>query len=256
MEIFIYIILFIIGTLLGSFCTLAVYRIPLKQDITHERSYCPKCNHKLNFFDLIPLLSYIFLRGKCKYCKEKIRPRYFILEFLSGISLVLFGVSINVNLMQLNIAKLLYFVLGTVYFVILILIAGIDKEHKKIEKSIITFGVMALLPYILYLYILNQVNIYKYGICLLIMLVLAIISRFINKSNYVIDILILYIYMTLFSNAECMVFTSILTLLAIAIKTIINKTKKQEKIKISIGFYLCTFNIIIIIIQNFINNVM
>lgn len=256
MEVFIYIILFIIGTLLGSFCTLAVYRIPLKQDITHERSYCPKCNHKLNFFDLIPLLSYIFLRGKCKYCKEKIRPRYFILEFFSGISLVLFGVSINLNLMQLNDAKLLYFIFGTIYFVTLILIAGIDKEYKKIQKSIIVFGVLALLPYILYLYILNPVNIYKYGICLLIMLFLTIFNKFINKCNYVIDILIFYIYMTLFSNAECMVFTTILTLFAIAIKTIINKTRKQEEIKVPIGFYLCTFNVVIIIIQNFINNVM
>ncbi len=253
MEIYIYIILFIIGTLLGSFCTLAVYRIPLKQNITHERSYCPKCNHQLNFFDLIPLLSYIFLKGRCRYCKEKIRPRYFVLEILSGISLVLFGVSLNFNLIQLNIEKLMYFVFGTIYFVTLILIAGIDKEHKKIQKSIIAFGVITLLPYILYLYILNQVNVYKYGICLFIMLFLTIINKFINKNNHVIDILILYIYMTLFSNAECMVFTTIITLFAIAIKTIINKTKKQEKVKIPIGFYLCTFNIVIIIIQNFIN---
>ena len=79
MEIFFYIIIFIIGTLFGSFYTLAIHRIPRKQDITHTHSYCPKCNNKLGFLDLIPILSYICLGGKCRYCKEKIRPRYLII---------------------------------------------------------------------------------------------------------------------------------------------------------------------------------
>ena len=59
---------FIIGTLFGSFFTLATYRIPRKQDIMIKRSYCPNCKHELGFFDLIPILSYLFLGGKCKYC--------------------------------------------------------------------------------------------------------------------------------------------------------------------------------------------
>lgn len=83
MQIFIYIEIFILGIVFGSFFTLAVYRIPLKQDITHTRSYCPKCNHRLEFLDLIPIFSYIFLRGRCRYCKEPIRIRYFLLELLS-----------------------------------------------------------------------------------------------------------------------------------------------------------------------------
>ena len=79
MDIIIYVIIFIIGIVFGSFYTLAVYRIPKGQDITHTRSYCPKCNHKLSFLDLIPVFSYIFLRGKCRYCKEKIKKKYFII---------------------------------------------------------------------------------------------------------------------------------------------------------------------------------
>ena len=73
MDAIIYGLIFIIGTLFGSFFTLAVYRIPLGLDITHEHSFCPKCNAKLKFIDLIPILSYISARGKCRYCKEKIR---------------------------------------------------------------------------------------------------------------------------------------------------------------------------------------
>ena len=62
MEIFINIIIFITGTLFGSFCTLAVYRIPRGEDIILKNSYCPNCNHKLGILDLFPVLSYIFLR--------------------------------------------------------------------------------------------------------------------------------------------------------------------------------------------------
>ena len=59
MDVMLYILIFIIGTLFGSFYTLAVYRIPKRQDITHTHSYCPNCNHKLGILDLIPILSYI-----------------------------------------------------------------------------------------------------------------------------------------------------------------------------------------------------
>lgn len=76
---------FIIGTLFGSFFTLATYRIPRKQDIMVKRSYCPSCEHELGFFDLIPVLSYTFLGGKCRYCKEKISIRYPLFEVFNGI---------------------------------------------------------------------------------------------------------------------------------------------------------------------------
>ena len=59
MDIIVYIFMFTIGIVLGSFYTLAVYRIPLKQDITHTRSYCPKCNHRLEFLDLIVIVVFI-----------------------------------------------------------------------------------------------------------------------------------------------------------------------------------------------------
>ncbi|MBQ9659332.1 MAG: prepilin peptidase, partial [Clostridia bacterium] len=68
MNIFFYIIIFIMGITFGSFYTLAVYRIPKGQDITHTHSYCPNCGNKLGFFELIPVLSYLWLGGKCKHC--------------------------------------------------------------------------------------------------------------------------------------------------------------------------------------------
>lgn len=88
---------FVIGTLFGSFFTLATYRIPRKQDIMVKRSYCTSCKHDLGFFDLIPVLSYIFLGGKCRYCKEKISIRYALFEIFNGVFFLatycLFGIS-------------------------------------------------------------------------------------------------------------------------------------------------------------------
>ena len=84
LDVFLYCMIFIMGTLFGSFFTLASYRIPRKLDIVKTRSFCPNCKHELGFFDLIPVLSYICHLGKCKYCKVKISPRYFMFELLSG----------------------------------------------------------------------------------------------------------------------------------------------------------------------------
>ena len=75
LETILLIIIFILGIYFGSFFTLATYRLPKGEDITHTHSYCPNCNHKLGILDLIPVFSYLFLRGKCRYCKNKIGIR-------------------------------------------------------------------------------------------------------------------------------------------------------------------------------------
>ena len=136
MEIIFYTLIFIIGILFGSFYTLAIYRIPKKQDITHTHSYCPKCQHKLGFWDLIPLFSYIFLGGKCRYCKEKIRPRYFIIELISGIFFLLIAYLWNFDLENLQVLKLIDFCFFILYFTFIVLMAGIDKESKIIDKKV------------------------------------------------------------------------------------------------------------------------
>ena len=107
-SIFIYCIFLIMGAVIGSFCTLAVYRIPIGKDIIHERSFCPNCNHRLEFIDLIPIVSYIFLKGKCRYCGKKIRIRYFIMEFFSGLIFLLLALSLNFSFETVEIEKYIY----------------------------------------------------------------------------------------------------------------------------------------------------
>ncbi len=176
MNAIIYIYMFITGVVLGSFYTLAIYRIPLKQDITHTRSYCPKCNHKLGFWDLIPVLSYIFLGGKCRYCKEKIRPRYIIIEILSGIIFLLYAIYLNIDILNIEYTKIAALVFGVLFFSVVFIVIGIFKEYKKIQKSVFNFGIIVEIIYMIYLYILDT-NIYRYIIYLLIILFITYVNN-------------------------------------------------------------------------------
>ena len=266
MDYILYILIFCIGTVFGSFFTLAVYRIPLKQDITHTRSYCPNCNHKLTFLDMIPILSYVCLGGKCRYCKQKIRPRYLLLEVLSGIVFVLFAASIKLSLFNFNQQTLVYFVAGLLYIATLFIISGIDKERIEIEKPVLLFGFICVTLYMIYLYIVeNDTSIYRYVIYLILSCLLLLFSieylRKKGKDSYAIDVLTLSMLMVLFTYETVYIYTVIVTLLAVAIQLLIqevttHKTKAVKKINISkvkipIGFYMCTANIIIMIVINF-----
>ena len=266
MEAILYLFIFCIGSVFGSFFTLAVYRIPLKQNITHERSYCPNCNHKLSFFDMIPILSYLFLGAKCRYCKQKIRPRYFLLEILSGIVFVLFAMSLKLNIFTTNLSTWAYFVFGVLYFATLFILAGIDKEKFYVEKTVLLFGYIIETLYIIYLYIVEKdPNMYRYVIYLVIICILTVLDTVIFrkkiKNSYPIEILLLCMFILTFTYETITFLTITFTLLAIAIHLIIKKIfkkkkkivqlDKKQKLEIPIGFYLCVTNIICLLIANF-----
>lgn len=265
-DIVLYILIFCIGTLFGSFFTLAVYRIPLGKDITHERSFCPNCNHKLSFLDMIPILSYIFLGGKCRYCKQKIRPRYLLLEILSGTVFVLFSMSIRLNFLELSVSTIAYFICGLLYLATLFIIAGIDKEKNQIEKKVILFGYIVETLYIVYLYIVeHDTNIYRYVIYLISICILVLIDigflRKKAKNSYAVEILLLCMLMLTFSYETVTILTIIMTLLIITFQNFFQKTfsknkksvraSKEKTEKMPIGFYLCISNIICLLITNF-----
>jgi len=178
MQIIFYITIYIIGVLLGSFFTLATYRLPLKQDITHTRSYCPNCNHRLNFWDLIPVLSFLFLRGKCRYCKNKISPRYIIIELTSGLIYLLFVMSLKLNLYTINLINIFHLVLATILLSILFIIGGIAKENNKVPTSVKIAGVITFVIYMIYLYIF-KLDIHRYIIylSLIITMIITIIIK-------------------------------------------------------------------------------
>jgi leader peptidase (prepilin peptidase) / N-methyltransferase len=81
----IFIIILVYGLLLGSFFNVVGLRVPLKKSIVVPRSSCPTCGHQLKAYELIPVVSYIFQKGKCRGCKSRISPIYPIFELLTGI---------------------------------------------------------------------------------------------------------------------------------------------------------------------------
>lgn len=90
MEILYYLFFFIIGIVLGSFYNVVGIRVSLEQSIVKPGSHCPNCKHELSWYENIPLISYLALRGRCKSCKEQISPIYFSFELITGL-LFMFG---------------------------------------------------------------------------------------------------------------------------------------------------------------------
>jgi len=85
MNLILYILVFAIGAVIGSFLNVLIYRLPRGLDFVKGFSFCPKCEHRLYPKDLVPIFSYLFLGRKCRYCKEPIPPRYMIVELLAGL---------------------------------------------------------------------------------------------------------------------------------------------------------------------------
>lgn len=83
------ILIFILGLMIGSFINCVIYRLHVNQSFLKGRSYCPYCKHQLEFLDLIPIFSFIFLKGKCRYCQAKISWQYPIVEFVTGLIFII-----------------------------------------------------------------------------------------------------------------------------------------------------------------------
>ncbi len=266
-ETILFIILFIIGIYFGSFFTLATYRLPKKENITHKHSYCPNCNHKLGILDLIPIGSYLFLKGKCRYCNNPIGVRYFLFELLTGIVFVLFGLSLKIDIYFLQVEKMIYLGLGILYFASLFLIAGINKEKNTMQKSVVYYGVLVSILYIIYSCTLDVKNVYKYAIYLGMMLILLFIDTICFqkdlKTNDTIQIAILVLYMLIVTNEYVAIFTVLFSILIMGIENMLLYIKSHNSQKVytnntkkPLAFYMCIANIIMLIGTNFLINYM
>lgn len=83
--IILYIVIFLYGIVIGSFLNVVIYRVPKKENMVTTRSHCMSCGYQLQWFDLIPLFSWLALGGKCRKCKTKISVQYPLIEGLNGI---------------------------------------------------------------------------------------------------------------------------------------------------------------------------
>ena len=76
--------IFALGLAFGSFLNVCIYRLPRDLSVIHPGSACPKCAQPIGFYDNVPVLSWLVLRGRCRYCKAPISPRYLVVELLTG----------------------------------------------------------------------------------------------------------------------------------------------------------------------------
>lgn len=110
-RIYIGIIVFLFGITVGSFLNVLIYRIPKKEDFVKARSHCMSCGYQLEWYDLIPLFSWLTLRGRCRKCKSKISIQYPLIEALNGtlwlVTYLLFDYSITTLLYCLLISSLI-----------------------------------------------------------------------------------------------------------------------------------------------------
>lgn len=128
---------FVTGICIGSFLNVVGLRIPAGQSIVYPGSACPTCSHVLKPYELVPIISYLFLKGKCRICKEPISAKYPIMELLTGISYVF--LYIQADSMQ-------EFIFHLILVSVLIALTVADLEFRLVPNKILLYSFIVLLP--------------------------------------------------------------------------------------------------------------
>ncbi len=139
LEFLIYIFIFIFGVCIGSFLNCVIYRLEQKKSL-NGRSFCPHCKHALSWKDLFPVFSFLFLKGKCRYCKNKISIQYPLVELATGILFILF----------FNPQNILYSIFYLIIICFLIVLFIYDLKHYIIPDKVLFPAIAIALIYDLF----------------------------------------------------------------------------------------------------------
>lgn len=262
-QIFIPIMVFVLGLVLGSFSTCFSYRMINNISIFKvKRSFCPKCNHELKWYDNIPLISYILLRGKCRYCREKISFRYPLIEFSMSFLFLLiyfeYFYFLNNFKYVYSAQNLIYVIVFCIAIFALINILLIDKETMTIPLSLdIILGISAVFYYVtkcLYEKSFILTNFLTFVFVLLIFLSIYFIGEFVVHKELiglgdVIVISLLSIVFGIFGSLVFIIFSSLSASIIEAIKA----SKLKERKAFPFGPYIAIAGIITLFIFDIIN---
>ena len=126
-------IVLIIGLCVGSFLNVCIYRLPRELSVVKPSSFCPKCNKPINWYDNIPLVSFIVLGRRCRSCKEPIPFRYFLVELITGAVFLFFYLKYGISFLSVK-----YVIL----FSLCILVSFIDIDYRAIPGWICIIGII------------------------------------------------------------------------------------------------------------------
>ena len=169
------ILLIVLGLAIGSFLNVCIYRMPKHISISIPRSTCPKCEYQLKFWENIPVLSYLFLRGKCSNCNAKISLRYPLIEILTTLIFLLLYCYYGLTIQTLLLCVL---------FSTVIIITFIDIDVQLIPNELIIIG---LIPVSIYIIIPGLSNIWMHllgAVCLSgLFLLIGYIGKILYKED-------------------------------------------------------------------------
>ena len=120
------IIFFAIGASIFSFLNVVIYRLPKHRGFTKGKSMCTTCGHELSYNDMIPIISWVSLKGKCRYCGAKVSARYTVVEALGGAA----AVAVTL-LLGINWKALLAFIVSGILAVVVFILVDIISEKSK-----------------------------------------------------------------------------------------------------------------------------
>jgi prepilin signal peptidase PulO-like enzyme (type II secretory pathway) len=228
---------FIFGVVFGSFISFLSYRIIVSDSITEKDSKCPKCLHKLCWKDLVPLLSYVFLLGRCRYCKFKISPVYPILEFVTGCLFLFSHLYFHSLALQITMCIVLF---------ILVLCSVIDIEIYAVPDFLlyILFAIS-----IIYVFTLSKDGfmsiVYSFSIFLLLLSLAKIVSTIKKTESLGLgDIILIPILSNFIKFEKLPIFIILVGIFGIVFSIFWSKVlKKGEQFpyipSISIAFLFC-----------------
>jgi len=150
--ILVYIFFFIFGTIVGSFLNVVILRLKKNESILKKRSYCPNCKKKLEWYELIPIISFLIQKGKCRKCQKQISSQYPLVEFFTGLIFVLAAVYF-LDFTAYGLINLLYLLIFSCF---LLIIFVYDLKYYLVSDRIIYPAIIISLLYDVYLAIISK----------------------------------------------------------------------------------------------------
>lgn len=238
MEFTYVIIFFILGLFIGSFYTVVGSRLPKGEKIINDRSHCDNCQHELTLLDMIPVLSYLFLRGRCKYCKEEINPLSTSMELFTG---TLFALSY----FRFGFSYELFIALGLVSMLIILSVSDLSYYIIPDEVLIFFSGYFLIITTLQFGVIPALISIRNGLILFGVMYLIMLIGNFLFKKESLGggDIKLLFVFGLVIDPLLGLISIFIASVIALPIALILLKTKKQKLIPFG-PFLLIAINFI------------